>query len=80
VTGKEYLNNITVTLQNQGDFPESFNITVRANATDIETKEITLASGNMRVIIFKWNTTSARELPEGWLIAEQKIPTYLSDF
>ncbi len=55
--GKGYPDNITVTVLNSGDFAETFNVTVRINATDISTKESTLPSGAYASIIFTWNTT-----------------------
>ena len=49
---------INVTIINEGDYTETFNVTVYANTTAIKTKEITLASKNHTTIIFTWNTTS----------------------
>lgn len=57
VVGRGFINNITVTLENQGDFAETFNLTIRANATDIGTKEVTLSYGNSVQIIFQWNSS-----------------------
>ena len=36
---------------------ETFNVTVHANTTVIQTKTITVASGNSTTITFTWNTT-----------------------
>jgi hypothetical protein len=55
--GKGYPDNITVTIQNSGDYTETFNVTVRANATDVGIKELTLASGDFVPVIIVWNTT-----------------------
>ena len=49
--------NIDVTVENQGDYPESFNVTAYANTTEIETKTITLTSGSSTTTTFTWNTT-----------------------
>lgn len=57
IVGKGLPNNITVTLQNQGDFEETFNVTIRANATAVGTKQVTLANGNTTPVIFQLNTT-----------------------
>jgi hypothetical protein len=57
VIGTGFVNNITVTIQNHGDFPETFNLTVRANTVDIVTKQVTLENGTSTVILFSWNTT-----------------------
>jgi hypothetical protein len=55
--GKGYLDNITVTVLDSGDFAETFNVTLRLNGTDINTKESTLPSGGYTSMIFTWNTT-----------------------
>jgi parallel beta-helix repeat protein len=57
VVGQGYRLNINVTLANQGDFTETFNITVYANTNLIETKQVTLTSGHFTTIAFTWNTT-----------------------
>jgi hypothetical protein len=46
-----------VTVANEGDYTETFNITVYANATSIATQTVTLTSGNSTTITFTWNTT-----------------------
>jgi hypothetical protein len=48
---------INVTLANQGDFTEIFNVTVYANTTSFATQTITLTSGNSTTLTFTWNTT-----------------------
>ena len=54
--GFDALFNVTVT--NQGDIPETFNFTVYANDTAIETHTVTyLLSGLNRSTTFTWNTT-----------------------
>jgi hypothetical protein len=57
VVGQGYSLNINVTVENQGDFTETFNVTVYANATSITTQTVTLTSGNSTTITFTWNTT-----------------------
>jgi len=57
VVGQGYTMNINVTVANQGDYTEIFNITVYANTTAIATQTITLTSGNSTTITFTWNTT-----------------------
>jgi hypothetical protein len=57
VVGQGYRLNINVTVINQGDFIETFNVTVYANITAIQTKTLTLTSGNSTTITFTWNTT-----------------------
>ena len=52
-----YCMNITVTVENQGDVTETFDLSLYANETEIETKQITLSNGNSTVIIFTWNTS-----------------------
>jgi len=50
--------NINVTVQNQGTKVESFNLTICYNETIIETKNLTLGSGNSLNVTFTWNTTN----------------------
>lgn len=63
VVGQGYSLNINVTVVNQGDFTESFNVTVFYNATAITLPNgknhttITLTSGNSTTITITWNTT-----------------------
>ena len=56
VVGQGYITNINVTIVNLGDFTEILNVTLYANTTEIETKEITLQSGASTTVIFTWNT------------------------
>ena len=49
--------NIDVTVANEGDYPETFDITVYADTTEIETQETTLSSGASTTLTFTWNTT-----------------------
>ena len=59
VIGQEYSTYINVTVRNQGDCPEMFNLTLHANVSIIGTfTNITLMSGNSTTISFAWNTTS----------------------
>lgn len=48
---------IDVIVVNEGDYTETFNVTVYANTTIIEIKEVTLTSGDSTTITFTWNTT-----------------------
>jgi len=49
--------NITVIAKNEGDFPETFNITAYYDITPIETETIyDLAPGTSFTLIFAWNT------------------------
>lgn len=48
---------IEVSVANTGNYSETFNITVYANATIIQIKEVTLSSGNSTTIILGWNTS-----------------------
>jgi len=56
--GQGYSIPINVTIKNRGDFTEAFNVTAYANTTVIQTKTITLTSGNSTIITFLWNTTT----------------------
>jgi hypothetical protein len=55
--GKGFQDNITLTIQNSGDFAETSNVTARANATDIGTAQFTLESGEFVLVTIVWNTT-----------------------
>jgi hypothetical protein len=58
IVGQGYICKINVTLTNQGDFTESFNVALYANATLIGTLSINgLAAKTSIVLIFTWNTT-----------------------
>jgi uncharacterized surface protein with fasciclin (FAS1) repeats len=51
--------NVTVNVENEGVYGETFNVTVYANQTAIGTQTMTLSSGNSTVMTFTWNTTGA---------------------
>lgn len=54
--------NIDVTVKNNGDFTETFNVTVYYDATAIETEtDITLGEGADTTLAFTWDTTGVAE-------------------
>jgi len=57
VVGQNYSMNVNVTVANQGDYTENFNVTLYANTTAIETKQVTLANGASTTVTSTWNTT-----------------------
>jgi hypothetical protein len=57
VAGQGYTIRINATIQNQGDYTETFNVTLYANTTSIATQTVTLTSGNSTTITLTWNTT-----------------------
>jgi len=57
VVGEGYFTSINLTVENQGDLTETFNVTVYASTRVIETKEITLISEESITLTFTWNTT-----------------------
>jgi len=63
VVGQGYFSNVTVTLENQGDFEETFDVAVHYNETAITLPNgknhttTTLTSGNSTTITLTWNTT-----------------------
>ncbi|HVP16121.1 MAG TPA: dockerin type I domain-containing protein [candidate division Zixibacteria bacterium] len=61
VVGEGYPLNINVTAANQGDYTETFNVTVYANTTLTETEVTALWSGNSIQLVFDWNTTSVAQ-------------------
>jgi hypothetical protein len=46
-----------VIVENEGNFSETFNVTVRANTTDIETRAVTLTSGTFKILTIVWNAS-----------------------
>jgi len=57
IVGQGYTMNINVTVANQGDFTETFNITLYANTTAIQTRQATLAKKASTTLTYTWNTT-----------------------
>jgi len=57
VVGVGYSCSITATVQNQGDYTETFNVTVYANTTIIGSENVTLPAGNSTTMAFTWNTS-----------------------
>jgi hypothetical protein len=58
VVGHGFSLGINVTVADQGDFTETFNVTVFANTTSIASQNVTLSSGESAGITFTWNTTA----------------------
>jgi len=57
VVGQGYSMSINVTVENQGDFPETFSVTTYYDDTPIETKTVTnLPPSEDTTINFTWNT------------------------
>jgi len=57
VVGEGYSLSINVTVENQGGYTETFNVTVYDNSTTIGTQSMTTASRHSSIITFTWNTT-----------------------
>ena len=58
VVEQSYPMRVNVTVQNQGNFTEAFNVTSYADITIIQTQTVNeLANGDFRIIPFTWNTT-----------------------
>jgi len=57
IVGQGYSMRINVTVENQGDQTETFNVTTYANDTSIQNKIITLTSKNSTTVTFTWSTT-----------------------
>jgi hypothetical protein len=55
--GQGFSFNVSATAANRGDFTETFNVTIYANTTEIETREIVLSSGTSTTLTFTWNTS-----------------------
>jgi hypothetical protein len=59
IVGQEYCMKTNVTVQNQGTNIETFSLTLAANLSEIETRNvIDLTSGTLLTLVFSWNTTS----------------------
>jgi hypothetical protein len=56
IAGQGYPVGINVNVTNQGDFAETFNVTVEVNATNVGTAQVTLMNGSSTVVTFAWNT------------------------
>jgi len=72
VVGQGFTCKINATVQNQGDYEETFNVTLYANTTSIATQTVTLTSGNSTTITFTWNTTGFAK--GNYTISAQAIP------
>jgi hypothetical protein len=57
IVGQGYSMHINVTVENQGDQTETFNVTTYATTPVIQTQTVTLESGASTTITFTWNTT-----------------------
>jgi len=57
VVGQGFSVHINVALVNRGNFTETFNVTVYANDTQVETQPVTLENGTSKTMTFTWNTT-----------------------
>jgi len=58
VVGQGYNMSINVTVENQGNFTETFNVSLYANTTAIANlNNITLTIGNSTTVTFAWNNT-----------------------
>jgi hypothetical protein len=66
--------NINVTVQNEGSFPEVFNVTVYANSQAIGVQPVSLGSGSWIIIAFAWNTTGLEEGDYTLLASASVVP------
>jgi len=57
VVGQGYSMHINVTAANKGEFTETFSVTLYANTTIIETRELTLTNRSSTTIAFTWDTS-----------------------
>ena len=73
VVGQGFTLYIYVSVQNQGWITETFNVSVYANKTLIETKEATLTSGNSSTLTF----TCMQLLHGAFLEASKRFYAYL---
>jgi len=57
VVGQNYSTHVNVTVSNEGEFPETFNLSAYVNSTEIGRQEVTLDFEETTTILFTWNTT-----------------------
>jgi hypothetical protein len=57
ILGQEYCMNISVTVSNNGDLPETFNVSLYANDTIIASQNVTISNGDSTTIALIWNST-----------------------
>jgi len=57
VVGQGYTVSISVTVENQGDYTETFNVTIYADTTSISQTEVYLASGHSTTLTLTGNTS-----------------------
>jgi parallel beta-helix repeat protein len=58
IVGQGYNLYANVTVTNQGHNTEASNVTLYANATALETREVVLSAGNSIILVFAWNTSA----------------------
>jgi hypothetical protein len=58
IIGKGYTGNTSVTVENHGGFPATFNVTAYANATAFASANISLTIGSSDIITLTWNTST----------------------
>jgi hypothetical protein len=58
IVGQGYDVNVSVTVENQGNYAETISLTVYANTTSVGSQNFTLSAGDSINVIFTWNTTS----------------------
>ena len=58
IAGQGYTCNVSVVTENHGGFGETYNVTLRANETEIATREVTVQPAATATVNFTWNTSS----------------------
>jgi len=71
-TYEERIVNITVNVRNNGDFTETFNVTVYYNSSEISTQSVTLTAKNTTSIAYVWNATDVA--PGKYVISAYATP------
>jgi hypothetical protein len=59
VVGQGYGANVSITVANQGNITETFNVTALANGTAISTQQISLNASNQTTLTFTWKPASS---------------------
>lgn len=77
IVGRGFTTTITVNVTNLGQLSESFNVSLYANSTMIQTANLTLNAKESTIIQFTWNTT---EYAKGNYILMAFIPPLLGEY
>lgn len=70
IVGKGFPLYVNATVENLGAYPENLTVTLYANATAVQTTNITIPGGNTTTVTFVWNTTD-------WPLGQYMLSVYV---